>query len=266
MARFSRKWNLLLSALAGLGALGATSQVATANRTINSLDGFPNIISFPLTSSVVVELDVLRAAAGARVHVGFERIQDEPLPERVIPRPLRPEQVDLAGQPLGQVLDRLTKEAPPLRRSSPPSVYQFTWKEDEGVISVTPLRGQPSFLDSIVPSIELKDTTLPAAATVIHRLFDAQSPDTSRAADELPRVFMGTQDSFLEKRRIFKRTLSISLRNATVREVLNALVKAHGEASWVVIYSDSTLTYQNCDIAFAAFNGARIDFGARRQR
>lgn len=270
MANLSRRWTLLIPPAIALGTLGTlasrSAQVAVPNRTIASLDGHPNIIAFPLTTSVAVELDVLRAAAGARTPVGFERIQDERLPDRVIPRPLRPEQVDLAGQPLGAVLDRLTREAPPLRSSAPPSDYRFTWKEDDGVVSVTPVRGQSSFLDTIVTSLELKDTTLPAAATAIHRLFDRQFPDKSRAADETPTVFLGTQERFLERQSVFKRTFSITLTNVSVRQALNALVKAHGDASWVVIYGDSTLAYQDCDLAFVAFSGARIDFGARRQR
>ena len=114
----------------------------------------------------------------------------------------------------------------------------------------------------MIPALELKDTTLPAAATAIHRVFDAQYPDQSRAADELPPVFLGSETLLREKRAILKRTFSVSLTNVTVRQALNAIVKAHAETSWVVVYPNLTLEYPYFVLAFQAFNGASIGFSA----
>jgi hypothetical protein len=204
---------------------------------------------------------VLRAADGARVAIGLERI-DPPrrLPDRShLPTP--PQEINLAGRPLGQALDLLTRATPSLL-AAPAEESRFTWREEDGVISVTPVRGRPGFLDTIIPALELKDTTLPVVATKIHRMFDPQYPDRSRAADDLPTAFLGSEADLRAKLAIFKRTFSVSLTNVTVRQALNAIVNAHGETSWVVVYPNPTLEYPYSTLRFHAFTGGEMGFSA----
>ena len=250
---------LVVTVLAALG-LGSR-QLPLGSRKIASPEGYQMIITLPMAAGFIMESAAMRAASGARVPLGFERIEDDRL--RVRPTRGSEQRVDLVGQPLGQVLDQLTREAPKLVRAVVPDDYRFTWREEDGTISVSPVRGHQSFLDTVIPSLDLKDTTLPPAATALHRFFESQYPDRSRAADELPRTWLGTLEKFLEKQAIFKRTFSITLTNVTVRQALNALVKAHGEVSWSVTFSDDTLGYQDCNIRFEAFNGASLSFGAK---
>jgi len=204
---------------------------------------------------------VLRAAAGARVSIGFERIDEPRRPPDRSHLPTAPQQINLAGRSLAQALDLLIRATPSLL-VAPAAESRFTWREEDGMISVTPVRGQPGFLDTMIPALELKEATVPAAATAIHRVFDSQYPDQSRAADELPSVFLGSAENLRAKRAIFKRTFSLSLTNVTVRQALNAIIKAHGEVSWIVVYPNPTLEYPYSVLAFQAFNEASIGFSA----
>ena len=199
----SRTVPVLVTACTTVVISAGADQQSLASRTIQSASDLSTTVWFPTSpgdgiSGSTFESYVLRAASGARVAVGFERIDEPRRPPDRSHLPTPPKQISLAGRSLAQALDLLTRATPNLL-AAPAAESRFTWREDDGVISVTAVRGQPGFLDTMIPALELKDTTLPAAATAIHRVFDAQYPDQSRAADELPPVFLGSETLLRER-------------------------------------------------------------------
>ena len=258
---------LVISVVAVLGL--ASRQAGLTSRTVSEVDGHPIVVSFPMVDGAVLEMNILRATAAARVPVGLERVRDEPLPDRVRRNVGSPERAVLTGHSLGDVLNLLTAQAPPLLSSAALGIYRFSWQEHDGMISVTPVRGQASFLDTLIPVFELKAGTLSSAATAIHRFFDPQFPDRSGAADQTPPSMLVAEanyEAYLEKRTVLKKPFSVALTNVTVRQVLDGIAKAHGEVSWIVTYHDTAMAYAQSRLSFAAFNGARLDFTTSRRK
>src|SRR5262245_59875261 len=112
---------LVVTVLAALG-LGSR-ELPLGRRKIASPEGCQMISTLAMAAGFIMESAARRAGSAARVPVGFERIEDDRL--RVRPTRGSEQRVDLVGQPLGQVLDQLTREAPKLVRAVVPDDYRF---------------------------------------------------------------------------------------------------------------------------------------------
>src|SRR5206468_12316419 len=105
----------------------------------------------------------------------------------------------------------------------------YSWKSLTGVVSVrtadTP--AVPSWLDTRIAQFDLKDRSLLEAQHSIYRLFDPKfrgAPMPRSMAAKLS-LRPGALDP-----------VSVSLRDVSVREILNAVVRQHGGIGWVVSY------------------------------
>ena len=175
----------------------------------------------------------------------------DPTPGLVLPRDRRQVPVVLTGRPLGDAIDLVIAAergvtARPLGMSQ--SGYHLTWAG--GIANISPLN-TPTFLDVVVPSFRIDDVDVVVAATsAVRHLMDPSHPERQSGI-----LGNGTPDSRKALQRLLEKRLTLSLRNVTVRQILNAIVLAHGGASWVVRYRSTAGAYEGCEIGVASFEG-----------
>ena len=108
---------------------------------------------------------------------------------------------------------------------------RYTWEVKDDVINVIPSNGLPPFLAVRVSRFDLHNTESPEEA--LSQLLAV--PEVKRAQLSLgPRAVQGRVSVFCPQGCPTEETkkISVSLKGATVRESLNAIARAHGNAVW----------------------------------
>lgn len=126
----------------------------------------------------------------------------------------RPVTVKLEAGPLSRLLDSCVALLP-----------GFSWAQRDGVVHVFGPREltQPSNLfNLVVPSFEIREQTLDAADEKLGMvvLIEVERPK-------------GVVGSYLPSSELEDKRLTFAARNATVREILSALVRLHGKSVWI---------------------------------
>lgn len=96
-----------------------------------------------------------------------------------------------------------------------------------GIVNLLPANKRPAFLDAVIPEFEVKDATSLDGFDDLEKLsvFQQQATAFGYANYTVPRLIFSSRLSNRQK-------FSVHCKNATVREVLNAIVRAHGRAFW----------------------------------
>jgi hypothetical protein len=202
--------------------------------------------------------------------MGFERVLDEELPSRVVRVQRSFHRLALSGSRVSDGLNALIAAAPMLSSSSVTGPYAFSWREEAGLIHVTPIRGQHTFLDTVVPSFQVNQKSLPFALRQLHRILDPGYPEPGPTGGNSGNLLTARQGpgspprkSYDELQQELARPVSIALTNVTVRQILDALVLSHGGASWVVRYASGAASYPGCQIEVVTFDNLREPTHAR---
>jgi len=128
-----------------------------------------------------------------------------------------------AGSTLGDVLDSIVAANP-----------QYKWHVDGGVVNLVPANNEPTLLDAVIPNfqgnygktqddIAQKLLSLPEVKQVATRLHLSEGFAEIGFRPLARPGFETTEQT---------KGFALHLRNASVREVLNALARAHGSAVW----------------------------------
>jgi hypothetical protein len=163
------------------------------------------VIRMPLSNSAA-EVVAWRIAMSARVLVGFEASATE------IPSPVEPfTRVLLTGQTVRSALDTLVKLD-----------SRYRWEELNGVVVIRPVAAWNDPNDPLNQSVETVswDNMSPGSAgrsvgVLMHKPAPASVPFPSP-----------------------ERTFSVHVASATVLDVLNQIVRSHGELSWTVSFKN----------------------------
>lgn len=104
---------------------------------------------------------------------------------------------------------------------------EYRWEAQDGIINLLPANKYPAFLDTIIPEFEVKDETTLRGFDSLEEMPIFQRKAITFGYDNytVPRII---NESRLSNGKKF----SVHCKNATVRGVLNAIVRAHGRAVW----------------------------------
>jgi hypothetical protein len=215
-----------------------------------------------MPNQTAFEQQVRDAAHSAKVPIGIERIAEEPLRIGEKRPTLRRVEIPGVGRPLGELLDVLVSKAPPRQKAVPPDGQTFVWRESNGVIHVTPFGDRSTFLDTVITVFDIENRSAMAAIIAVHQLFDLTRPDY--AERETRSGLSSTDDAVNQKNwGVLERPISVTLKNAKVRDILDAIVVANGELSWTVHYASATAEYRGSTIGVSTFYGMGRGLGAR---
>ena len=191
---------------------------------------------------------VIRMAQLAKVALGFEAIPEEPLPPHAQRR--RPEVakgIALNGFTVGEALNAIMREN-----------GHYSWSERNGVFNVAAPGSETdpaNFLNRPVTDVRWSNVNVVGALDAIHRRFDASYTPTITVNTGPP--------SSAESREEESRVFSVSMARGTLRDLLNAIVLAHGSAYWLVDYSGATRTFPDSRLALCGFAGQCVVWSAR---
>jgi len=226
-----------------LVSASAARAQALADRRIEARpDGLNYALSHPLARSSALAHDAAFLAAGARVPIGVEYVADRfaytyPAPG-ISPRP-----IPAVGRTVREVLDALVALDP-----------RYGWSETDGVIVIRPKGPQAedpnALLQQRLRGIGLQDAGVDEILAMYLNGF--------RASQNPPRKTAPRNDPWWEK------TVSLRLASPTVLDLLNAFVKAHGDAIWVLSYFAPPATYDHSRLEFIQAGG-RLGLGYESQ-
>jgi hypothetical protein len=240
----------------GLRPAGSIHQVSPDATLVGAeRSGAPIETMVPLTDASWFESVVLHVGAASHLAVGFERVLDEPLPPRYYRASPSPRRIVLTGLSLSDAMGALIAGAPELITSAQHAEYRFQWRAADGLLHVTPLSAQHTFLDTVLPEFRLSNQTVSAAMVAVHQALDPSYPDI--ASKGIGGSFPSSETDLAAARRrldeylaLVDRRVTIRLTNATIRQILDAVASAHGSVSWVVRYRSLAGEYSGCQIAF----------------
>jgi hypothetical protein len=171
----------------------------------------PDFIGSPrmelvIPSQVAGDAAALRIFWMGRVPIGFEGVYDAPA------QPPRAARFDMTGATVREALDTLVRSDP-----------RYLWQSMDGVIVVRPVLASAdphNLLNQPVRDIDWQGVTAEEALRNVRRLIHGSSnvPSTLPESDH---------DG---------RRLSVRVRSGSVLDVLNEIVRAHGELMWSVVY------------------------------
>jgi hypothetical protein len=234
------------------------------DRQVGSGPGGRDIaVVLPIVDGFHFQLQLLTVSHLAGVPVGLERLKDEPLPPGVRIRPDRTSQTKATGRRVGEIVDLLLSNAPLPRRSSGIQGHQFERTEGIGIVHVKPFRARSSFLDQVIPQFDFEGSPRSAVA-MIHRHLDPAYPVELNALASSTVVDLNSRQATTNSATLFK-TIRLSLKNATIRDILDAIVLAAAEMSWCVEYAGDYGDYTNATIGLVSFGGEQLRLGARRR-
>jgi hypothetical protein len=169
-------------------------------------------------------------AWSARTAIGFEALEDDQLEPTESSGELQ-----LAGNTLGEALDRIVAEAP-----------RYSWSEENSVVHLRPetARADPDdLLNRPVTVFRLDGVTLSEALREVGFYL---RPELRGG---------GTVGSGPGPRELGLQRFSVTVSNTNLCGLLDAIVIAHGAASWQVTYTDDPRWPYR--IGFATFDGWR---------
>ncbi len=146
----------------------------------------------------------------------------------------------------------------------------YQWEELDGVVLVRPVPDpqHPSILDNTVREFTAKEATIGHLLEAVHRLYahDYRSGGWGGSIGGPPYVPGSAVERRPQIQQGMARTISIEVRNTTVRGVLNAIVKTYGEMLWYVTYVGDDSSYENCRISFRSADGRAVTATAHSQK
>lgn len=112
----------------------------------------------------------------------------------------------------------------------------YRWSIDQGVVNLIPQSGSPAILDTHISLFDSgNDTTLAAAADLLLRL-----PEVRKRAKELrfDEPFSSLQGYYAINKpgatpQSMAQPLNVRVKNVTMRDALNAIVRKHGRGVWM---------------------------------
>lgn len=153
----------------------------------------------------------------ARIQVGIELLSDND----------RPSFIDVPALDLTDV--------PPVAALSRMVAFdsRFDWVDSGAIFNIRPKQGhaeEPSILDQPIDTFSVADVTAEGTLDAIGRLFGSATPGGGYGEGGLIDV-----DEKEQRRRIDEgraKTMSLTLANTSIREILNPICRAHGTLSW----------------------------------
>lgn len=227
MRRTARLAGLLLTAVAVTAVSGQSSMAVSSEYGTRVLPAEPVSVALPLvTGDLVRAMNLL--AWSARVPVGFEGLDDEPIVEAA-----QAGELHLGGYTVAGALDRIVATQP-----------RYGWSEENRVIHLRPKTAradEKGVLNQSVAAFELHDVTIGEALREVHFYLRPELRG---------RAIVGSGPA---PRQLGMQRFSVDVSNTTVLGLLDAIVIAHGAASWHVTYTtDPHWPYR---IGFATFDG-----------
>ncbi len=227
MRRTAPLAGLLLTASAVTAVSGQSSMAVSSRYATRVLPAHPVSVALPLvTSDLVRAMNLL--AWSARVPMGFEGLDDEPVVETA-----QVGELHLGGDTVANALDRIVATQP-----------RYVWSEENRVIHLRPKTArtdEKGVLNQSIIAFELHDVTIGEALREVH--FHLR-PELRGG---------GIVGSGPAPKQLGLRRFSVEVSNTTVLGLLDAIVIAHGAASWHVTYTtDPRWPYR---IGFATFDG-----------
>ncbi len=197
---FTAIW-ILIAATGGIAATRNQSESIAAKRiesfTISNADMHLCLQRLSFQNGIPIGLEMLPEIRGSAPEVYFD--------------------IDVRDRRLGEVLDEIVA-----------SDDRYLWKEVNGAINVFPAKRVDTFLDVVLPEFRLENTTRASVLAAITRneLFLARTSalgicDRTITSGSLVRDADG-------------RRMNISLTEASVRDILNELIKQDSRRYWVV--------------------------------
>jgi hypothetical protein len=205
---------------------------ALADRQIAARpDGSLYNVLHPLERSTAMAHNAAWLAAGARVPIGFEYVAERFLTTYPAPGISR-KPIIATGRTLGDVLNELVALDP-----------RYGWSETDGVILIRPKGMQAedpnALLRQRLSKIDLRGAGVEEVLAMYRERFGKASNPTHRIA----------RDPWWDT------IVSLRLTAPTVLELLNAVVKAHGDAIWVLSYFGPPATYERSRLEFIKSGG-----------
>jgi hypothetical protein len=163
-------------------------------------------IELVIPSQVATDVVALRIFLMGRVPIGFEGVYNAPA------QPPRGARFDMTGASVREALDTLVRTDP-----------RYLWQPMNDVIVVRPVLSSAdpdNLLNRPVRDIDWQDVTAEQALVNVRRLIHGSS--------NVPSTFPGSARD--------ARLLSVRVRSGSVLDVLNEIVRAHGELMWSVVY------------------------------
>ncbi len=168
------------------------------------------------------------------------------LPPRVVPAPPREDSKQLiTGKRAGDAFQAIVD-----------ADRRYVWQDRHSVIQFYPVNqfndpGAP--LNRTIKEFVVEHGTLQDALTAVRRLFNP----AFQPSGVMQSGFSLSEAAEAEGKEVF----SVNVHNATLRDVLNAIVTAHGAAMWFVAYRDSPATLQNMTLELRTFGGWALATG-----
>ena len=262
---FSRRIAVALSVLAfGGAACGVSARRGDApDRRVGAEDGRPIVVTLPCTTGRDLESALLRAAAGAGVPVGIERLEGAPAERITVHGTYMQRRVTLTDRSLRDawaVLLNPDDAGTPSMPAGP--AYRVAWPEGSDMAHVSGGEGA-TFLDRIVPDFTVEHATLEQATATLVRELDPAFGTVAAYAGWVGGRGPADGASGASAVERLDAPVSLSVRGGTVRTALDHLAEAHGRVSWVVRYTSPQGDYAGSQIVFAAFNGRTETIRAR---
>jgi hypothetical protein len=218
---------LLLSGVAVIVAAGQSSKTASNGYVTRVLPLGPPSVALPLvTANLVHAVDVL--AWYARVPMGFEGLDEDAM---VTAAPSG--ELHFGGDRVGEALDKIVARQP-----------RYSWSEEHGVIHLRPTAARTderALLSQPIAAFELHDVTLSEALLEVR--FHLR-PELRGA---------GILGSGPQPRQLGLQRFSVAVANTTLLGLLDAIILAHGAASWHVTYTNDPRSPYS--VGFATFDG-----------
>jgi len=234
----------LLRALAPLALAMFVITAHAAGQSDRVIPASPRIqIGLPFSGEV--ESLLMTVSAVARVKLGVETEPALPpaaqQPHVAPQRPHYDSKHVYNRRPVSDVLNDLVAIVP-----------TYLWRERGGVLEIGPVRrmtdGPNSPLNQVVPSFDVENGSAAEALTAVRRLFEpGYAGSKGFIASGPPLGAAGIEQG--------ERLFSVHLKNATVREVLDAVVSAHGELAWFARYQGPEARADTLILRLQSFDG-----------
>jgi hypothetical protein len=199
-------------------------------------------VRLPLSPCTVPQA-ASRIAISMQVPLGLEQVP-EPCDEKGKQSPDVEGEVVLTGMSIGHAFDRLVELD-----------ERYVWSEADGVLVLRPgvtWFDRDHFLHRPIPSFRVNDGRIWAAMQAVHAaLGGARGP-----ADEVWPARTPQSDH----------AFSVSLGVTTVRDALNAVVRAHGSLQWRVDYCKPPARYEHAMVWLMTFDGDGVGRRAATER
>ena len=196
------------------------------------------------------ERAIRRVAAAGNVSFGWE----------VKPNSATRDEIDvltIAGKTVRSILGEWSQACP-----------GYKWSADAEFLSLVPTNSVQSVLDASVASFNLRDQTLEQALVALHDLGPIHDksiqwqPKVSKLLAGFHRQDLETQTRYEKQDAQLSKRFSLSVRQTTLRRVLDGIVKAHGGAYWI-FRPEMGRAGASFSIVLGVVEGAQLEVAAR---